>query len=145
MSGSSAADGVFYSENTVEISGSPGTDAVPWQATIISRHQIEVSASPRMKPYPTTSEDLKNHLFVTGEQLKIDEGSNMKADYARGAILAGGKVEIEGNPTINGFIIARDKVEIKGNMQITYNCDFGCTGPSCPLPLITVRSLTEKR
>jgi len=145
VSGSSAADGVFYSENTVEISGSPGTDAVPWQATIISRQQIEVSASPRMKPYPTTSEDLKNHLFVTGEHLKIDEGSNMKADYARGAILAGGKVEIKGNPTINGFIIARDKVKIEGNMQITYNCDFGCSGPSCPLPLITVSSLTEKR
>lgn len=144
VSGSSAADGVFYAENTVEISGSPGTDAIPWQATIISRHQIEILASPRIKPYPTTSEDLKNHLFVTGEHLNIDAGSNMKADYARGAILVGGKVKIEGNPVVNGFIIARDKVEIEGNMQVTYSCDFGCSGPGCPLPLINVISLTER-
>lgn len=144
VSGTTAANGVFYSETTVAISGSPGTDIVPWQATIISRHHIEVSGSPRIKPYPTTSEDLKNHLFVTGEHLKIDEGSNMKADYTGGAILVRGKVEIKGNPIINGFIIARDKGEIKGNMQITYKCDTGCSGPGCPLPILTMGSSTEK-
>lgn len=144
VSGISADNGVFYSETTVEISGSPGTDMSPWQATIISRHQIEVSGSPRVKPFPTTSEELKNHLFVTGEHLKIDEASNMKADYASGAILVSGKVEIKGNPTISGFVIARDKGEIKGKMQITYNCDFGCTGPGCPAQSIAIGSSTEK-
>ena len=130
VTGSSAASGVFYSETGVDISGSPGTDASPWQATIISREKINVSGSPRVKPYGSTSEELKNHLFVAGDDLNID--GNVRADYAGGAVLVKKKFEIKGDTSINGFIIGRDNGDLKENAKITYSCDFGCSGPGCP-------------
>ena len=130
MTGSSAASGVFYSETGVDISGSPGTDASPWQATIISREKINVSGSPRVKPYGSTSEELKNHLFVAGDDLNID--GNVRADYAGGAVLVKKKFQIKGDTSINGFIIGRDNGDLKENAKITYSCDFGCSGPGCP-------------
>jgi hypothetical protein len=149
VSGSSAADGVFYSEGKVEISGSPGNSSFPWQATIIARDDIKISGHPHIKPYPTTSDDLKNHLLVTGNDLQIS--GPMTADYAGGAILVHQQLEISGDPKINGFVIAGDGQptwsgdpfppavsssgvsynEISGNPTITYNYDFGCIGPGC--------------
>lgn len=154
VSGGSAADGVFYSEAKVDISGSPGSSSSPWQATIIARDTIEIGGSPHIKPYPTTSDDLKNHLLVTGNDLEI-EGS-MTANYAGGAILVHQqfKVSAGSSASINGFIIAGDGQptwtgdpftnsisgvtmnEISGNATITYNGDFDCFGPGCPLPSV---------
>lgn len=145
VTGTSAADGVFYSETEVEIPGSPGTDASPWQATIISQKKIDVDGSPRIKPYPSTSEALKNHLLVAGDHVTID--GSMRADYAGGAILAEKKIEIKGSTNttkINGFILALDDVELEGNAKITYNCDFGCSGPGCPTPPIVTASWAQK-
>lgn len=142
VTGTSAANGVFYSETEVEIPGSPGTEASPWQATIISQKKIDVSGSPHIKPYPSSSEALKNHLLVAGDHVKID--GNMRADYAGGAILTEKKIEIKGNTTINGFILALDDVELEDNARITYNCDFGCLGPGCPPPPIVTVSWAQK-
>lgn len=142
VTGSSAATGIFYSESDVEISGSPGSLLFPWQTTIISRKEIEVSGSPHIMPYPTTVDELKNHLFVAGDDLKIS--GDMKASYANGAILVGDDLEIDGDPVIKGFILVRDDTEVNGDPQITYACDFGCKGPACPVPLINVGSLAER-
>jgi Tfp pilus assembly protein PilV len=156
LSGSSAANGVFYSEAKVDISGSPGSSPSPWQATIVARDDIKISGSPHIKPYPTTSDDLKNHLLVTGNDLDIS--GSIHASYAGGAILVHQQFKISGNPTINGFIIAGDGQptwsedpftsshvgvsvnEISGNLTISYNADFDCLGPGC-LPA-TVKLVT---
>lgn len=142
LSGSGAANGVFYSETDVEISGNPGSDASPWEATIISRDDVTISGNPRVKPFPTTADALKNHLIVAGDDLRI--GGNLKANYAGGAILVNDKVRVSGNPAITGFIIARDNIRLSGNMEVTYNCDFGCSGPGCPPPPIITASWTQK-
>ncbi|MBI4489686.1 MAG: pilus assembly PilX N-terminal domain-containing protein [Deltaproteobacteria bacterium] len=152
----SAANGVFYSEVKVEVSGSPGSSGSPWQATIIARDDIKISSGPHIKPYPTTSDDLKNHLLVTGNDLEIS--GSMTADYAGGAILVHQQFKISSSAKINGFIIAGDgqptwtgdpftnsgsgvsKNEISGSATITYNADFDCFGPGC-LPA-TVKLVT---
>lgn len=142
VSGNGAASGVFYSETAVEISGNPGSEASPWEVTIISRDDVTISGNPRVKPYPTTADVLKNHLIVAGNDLRIS--GNLKATYARGAILVNGKVQVSGNPAITGFIIASEDVRLSGNMEVTYNCDFGCSGPGCPPPPIITASWAQK-
>lgn len=162
VSSSSAANGVFYSEGQTRISGSPGSAANPLQATIVARDSIEISGSPNIKPYPTTSADLQNHLLVTGNDLKIS--GNMKANYEKAAILVHQQFEISGNPEIAGFIISGDGLptwtgdpfgpsqsnsgvtvnRINGNPTLTYACDFGCTGPGCPPPTVGTASWAQK-
>lgn len=132
VAGSNAAAGVFYSETEVVISGNPGTPTSPWEATIISRGDITINSSPHIRPYPTPSLELRNHLLVAGGDLRIS--GDMKAGYAAGAILVRDDLQIDASPTIKGFVIVGNDVEaITGNPQITYNCDFGCSGPGCPL------------
>lgn len=170
VTGKSAANGVFYSESKVEISESPGSTASPWQATIIARDSIRISGNTHIQPYPTTSEDLQNHLLVTGNDLMIE--SNLHANYANGAILVHQQIEISGTPgELRGFIIAGDGQptwngdpfplansgtnfpganpsptmnKISGNPSITYSCDFGCLGPGCPPPKVGIASWTHK-
>jgi hypothetical protein len=62
--GSSAANGVFYSEGKIEVSGNPGTSSSPWQATLISRDSMMINGNPYIKPYPTSSSDLQNQLLL---------------------------------------------------------------------------------
>lgn len=142
VSTGSAADGVFYAETKVEISGSPGNASAPWQATIISRDDIKISGNPHLQPYPTNSEELKNHLFVAGNDLEIT--GNMKADYTASAILVKDEFKVDANPKINGFVMARGKTTLKQNMEITFNCNLGCLGPGCLPPTVTTLSSTEK-
>lgn len=148
-----AGDGVFYAEGKVVISGHPGSPSSPLQATLIARDDIKISGDPHIKPYPTTSTDLQNHLLVTGNDLEIS--GNVTANYAPAAILVHQQFHIGGDAKINGFIIAANglptwsgdpfppsasplgvtKNTISGHPTITYNCDFLCTGPACPKPV----------
>jgi hypothetical protein len=163
VGGSSAADGVFYSEGQIEISGSPGSSSTPWQATLISRDSMKVNGNPYIKPYPTSSTDLQNQLFVTGNDLEISGNLGvMTANYAPAAILVHQQIKISGNPQINGFIISGDGQptwtgdpftdssqgvpfnEISGNPTLTYGCDFNCTGPGCPAPKISMAGWAQK-
>ncbi|MBI4489697.1 MAG: pilus assembly PilX N-terminal domain-containing protein [Deltaproteobacteria bacterium] len=161
VSGNSTANGVFYSEGKVDVFGSPGSSSSPWQATIIARDDIRISGSLHIKPYLPTSDDLKNHLLVTGNDLEIS--GNIGADYAAGAILVHQQFRISSSPKINGFIIAGDGQptwtgdpfppsvfpsgvminEISGNPIITYNSDFGCNGPGCPPPTVAMLTWLE--
>jgi Tfp pilus assembly protein PilX len=152
--GATAADGVFYSETKVEVSGNTGNPAAPWRATIIARDDIRISGDAHIRPYPTASLPLQNHLFVSGNDLEIS--GNLTANYAAGAILAHQQFKITKNPKILGFVLAGDGQpswagdpfadsglgiplsEISGNPIVDYSCQFGCLGPGCPLPLIAI-------
>jgi hypothetical protein len=150
VGGSSAADGVFYSEGQIEIGGNPGSSSTPWQATLISRDSMKINGTPYIKPYPTSSTDLQNQLFITGNDLEISGNVEvMTANYEPAAILVHQQVKISGNPQRNGFIIAGDGKptwtgdpftnssegvpynEISGDPLLNYGCDFTCTGPAC--------------
>lgn len=159
--GGTAADGVFYAEGKVEVSGNPGSAAIPWQVTIIARDDIKIAGNPVLQPYPTTSTGLQNTLLVTGNDLEIS--GNPDADNAVGAILVHQQVKISGNPEIKGFIISGDGQptwtgdpfppsvassgvtlnEISGSVNITYQCDIGCSGPGCPPPTIVLLTWRE--
>jgi hypothetical protein len=155
-----AADGVFYSEAKVEISGNIGTSSRPWQATIIARDSIRLSGDVYLRPYPSASLPLQNHLLVTGNDLEIS--GNLTANYAGGALLAHQQFKITKDSNISGFIIAGDGSptwagnpfadnnlgvslnEILGNPMIDYSCQFGCLGPGCPAPKVTVVGWKQK-
>ena len=160
VAGTTAADGVFYSEGKVEVSGNTGSPNLPWQATIIARDSIIISGDIYVRPYPSASSPLENHLLVTGNDLQIS--GNMTANYAGGAILAHQQIKITKDPQIAGFVVAGDGQptwagdsfaesgigiglnEISGNPVIDYACQFGCLGPGCPTPLITVIGWKQK-
>ena len=160
VAGTTAADGVFYSEGKVDISGNTGSPSLPWQATLIARDSIRISGDIYLRPYPSASETLQNHLLVTGNDLEIS--GNMTANYAGGGILVHQQIKISKDPQIAGFIVVGDGHptwagdsfadsglgiglnEISGNPVIDYSCQFGCLGPGCPLPLITVVGWKQK-
>jgi Tfp pilus assembly protein PilX len=160
VDGVTAADGIFYFETKVEIAGAIGTAGMPWQATIIARDSIHISGDPYLRPYPTPSLPLQDHLLVTGHDLEIS--GNMTANYAPGAILVHQQLRISRNPQIAGFLIAEDGQstwagdpfvnssvgvalsEISGDPTIDYACQFGCLGPGCPQPMVTVMGWKQK-
>jgi hypothetical protein len=160
VAGSSAADGIFYSEAKVEISGNVGSASLPWQATIIARDSIGISGDAHLRPYPSTPLPLQNHLLVTGNDLEIS--GNMIANSAAGAILVHQQIKITRDPQIAGFVIAGDGQpgwagdpfadaalgitlnEISGSPIIDYSCQFGCRGPGCPTPIVAIAGWKQK-
>lgn len=154
VTGVTAAAGVFYSETKVNISGNVGSPGAPWQATLIARDDIRVSGDAHLRPYPSTSLPLQNHLLVTGNDLEIS--GNLTANYVPAAILAHQQFKVTKDAEIAGFLIAGDGQpawvgdpfadsshgvglsEISGNPIIDYSCQFGCLGPGCPSPLIAI-------
>ncbi len=160
VGGVTAADGVFYSEAKVDISGNVGSVSLPWQATVVARDSIRISGDAYMRPYPTTSLPLQNQLLITGNDLEIT--GNMTASYTPGAILVHQQMKITKNPQIAGFVIAGDGQpawagdpftdssagvalnEISGNPTVDYSCQFGCLGPGCPWPLVAVVGWKQK-
>jgi hypothetical protein len=141
VSGNSAADGVFYAEGRVDISGNPGSSSSPWQATIVARDSIKISGNPSITPFATSSESLQNVLILTGNDLEIS--GNPSVTGTGGGILTHQQVKISGNPDIKGFIMAGDGKptwagdpflesssgvtmnEVSGNPTFTYNGDLG--------------------
>jgi hypothetical protein len=162
VGGSSAANGVFYSEGKIEVGGSPGTSESPWQATLISRDSMIISGNPYIKPYPTSSTDLQNQLLVSGNDLTISGSNGMMANYEPGAILVHQQIKISGNPQIKGFIMSGDGQptwtgdpfpnssdgvtlnEISGNPIMNYSCEFSCVGPGCPAAKIVMAGWAQK-
>jgi Tfp pilus assembly protein PilX len=141
VSGNSAANGVFYAEGKLEVSGNPGSSSSPWQATLIARDSVKIAGNPYITPFATSSESLQNVLILTGNDLEIS--GNPSVIGSGGGILVHQQVKINGNPEIKGFIMAGDGLptwsgdpftegnpgvtmnEVSGNPTITYNGDLG--------------------
>ena len=158
LSGQTAADGVFYAETDVVVQSSPGTEASPWQATIIARDSINYSGSPALKPYPTSETELQGIMLMTGNDLKIT-GSVALAGQG-GAILAHQQLILNGTITIDGYIFAGDgsptwtgdpfptsssgtnlggSHSMSGNLTVHYNCNqVNCTNDACSIPKVAI-------
>jgi len=165
LSGTTAADGVFYAETYIVIQSSPGTEASPLQATIIARDSINYSGSPALKPYPTSDTELQGIMLMTGNDLKIT-GSVALAGQG-GAILVHQQLILSGTITIDGYVFAGDgspswtgdpfpigssgtdlggSHSMSGNLTIHYDCNqVVCNNSACGLPSvkITAGSWTE--
>lgn len=120
LSGTTAADGAFYAEGKIEVSGSPGDATTPWQATLIATGDIKISGSPRLTQYT------QNLLMVAGQDLTIS--GDPQTDPVGGVMAAKNQLKISGNPQLNGFVFSKS-AEISsvtiGNPTITYNCQLG--------------------
>ncbi len=158
MSGTTAADGVFYVETGVVVQRSPGSDGSPWQATIIARDSIDYSGSPALKPYPTSDTELQGIMLMTGNDLQIS-GSVALAGQG-GAILAHQQLILSGTITIDGYVFAGDgspswtgdpfptsssgtdlggSHSMAGNPTIHYDCNqVMCTNSACGLPSVRI-------
>jgi hypothetical protein len=158
MNGTTAANGVFYVETNVIVQSSPGSEASPWQATIIARDSINYSGSPSLKPYPTSDTELEGIMLMTGNDLKIT--GNVALTGQGGAILAHQQLILSGTITIDGYIFAGDgspswtgdpfptsssgtdlggSHSMSGNPTIHYNCNqVNCTNEACSLPKVAI-------
>lgn len=143
VTGNSAANGVFYAEGRVDVSGNPGSPSSPWQATIIARDSLKITGNPSIVPFATSTESLQNVLVLTGNDLEIS--GNPTVTGTGGGLFAHQQVKISGNPSIKGFVMAGDGQptwagdpftdgppgvtmnEISGNPTITYSGDVGVT------------------
>jgi hypothetical protein len=138
-------NGTYYVEGDVLISGSAGTAAAPWIATIISTGSIEVSStSLNMRPPTQDDKDAAgNSLFKSLSQnmLLIADGDTLIDGFSGqafvGVIAAREQVGISGDPAINGFIYAQDAAKsshavdssyISGKLNLTYNGQYGDLG-----------------
>ncbi len=158
MNGTTAADGVFYAETYVIVQSSPGSEASPWQATIVARDSINYSGSPSLKPYPTSDTQLQGIMLMTGNDLRIS-GSVALVGQG-GAILAHQQLILTGTITIDGYIFAGDGSpswtgdpfptsssgkdlggthSMSGNPTINYNCNqVVCNNSVCGLPSVKI-------
>ncbi|HEU4345335.1 MAG TPA: hypothetical protein VFU31_27605 [Candidatus Binatia bacterium] len=147
----SAANGVFYAETPVYVSGSPGTTSSPWEATIIARDSIEWSGNPVTKPFnPPSDPELQYIHVVTGNDLKVNGNIGMVGH--EGAILVHQQIGVSGNPTFYGFVQVGngnptwsgdpfasntsgknhyDTSEFSGEAKIAYSCSANCTHAAC--------------
>ena len=141
VAGSSAANGVFFAEGRVDVSGNPGSSSSPWQATIVARDSVKITGNPYMTPFSTSSESLQNVQILTGNDLEIS--GNPSVIGTGGGIFAHQQVKLSGNPYIKGFVMAGDghptwagdpftegppgvtMDEVSGNPTIIYDGDFG--------------------
>jgi hypothetical protein len=158
MSGTTAADGVFYVETNVVVQSSPGSEATPWQATIIARDSIDYSGSPALKPYPTSDTELEGIMLMTGNDLKIT--GSVALEGQGGAILVHQQLILSGTITIDGYVFAGDgsptwtgdpfptsssgtdlggSHSMSGNPTIHYDCNqVNCTNDACSIPKVAI-------
>lgn len=138
-------NGTYYVEGDVLISGSVGTTAAPWIATIIAEGSIEVSST-YLYMRPPTQDDKdaagnsllrplsQNMLFIADGDILID---GFSGQAFTGVLAAREQVGITGDPAINGFIYGQDAATnsklvassyISGKLHLTYNGQYGDLG-----------------
>ncbi len=122
--GNTAFDGTYYIEESVVISGSPGSPTLPWKATIMVTKNIEISGTAIMESH------MADALLVSGGDIKI--AGNSEHEYG-GIIAAHEQIDISGNPSFSGNIVIIEDVvdsisdlvtetKISGEADIAYDC-----------------------
>lgn len=145
-----AYDGVYYVyHGSVQISGSPGSAATPWNVTIMAEAQgsgagepghcphtggdIDVSGSPVMRPFPAAAP----LLLIAGRDLELT-GTGLAGDASLdGVIAVHEQFKLSGTKTINGIVLANDYCHTAGSPvdkstisgTITINYDGGLEVP----------------
>ena len=115
------ADGTYYVEGDVKISGSPGSQGNPAQVTIIAEGSIDISGSPDIIP------DTLELLFVTDGDLEI---TGSVATHGPGQILVHEQIGLTGSPDLDVQIVVENATSvddlvvvnsISGSTIITYD------------------------
>jgi hypothetical protein len=130
IGGNSASAGTFYSEVSIEISGSPSLKGnQPLEMTLISEGSIKITGSPVLTP--DTTNNPERIMFVTDGDLFI--GGNLDADIpnpqVEGQIFVKEQIHMHGNPEFQGRIIVQNDSDefddvtensIGGTPDVTY-------------------------
>jgi hypothetical protein len=141
--GAGVQGGVFYAHHTnIDLSGSPGTSAAPWRATLVASATpvatacghadgvISVSGSPVMTSYG----EGQAVTMMAGSDLQL--GGTTQTQLT-GLFLAVEQMAITGNGTLSGSILTGDKCHtagtpvaqslVAGSMTITFNKDISAS------------------
>ena len=113
----------------VVVGSNPGSDADPWEISILADGYIEVSGNPMLANYmdPDDPPEVQSIMFMSGSDIKINGNPNQ---VYNGIIAAKEQIQISGNPNIEGVLIAADasndsvlvkENRISGQMMLTYN------------------------
>jgi Tfp pilus assembly protein PilX len=130
--GSNAAptSGTYFVEGFAKISGSPGTNAVPLQMSLIATASISITGSPNMAPDMIGNP--QRIQFVTDGDLKIGGSGAMDSNQAQveGQIFVREQIQMTGTPDFVGRIIVQNEPSvfneittnsISGTPTITYD------------------------
>jgi Tfp pilus assembly protein PilX len=117
------ANGAYYVEGNIDISGSPGSSGTPMHLTLIAEGYINISGGPDIQPF------LPEIFMVTN--MDLDIGGNLTQPASvEGQVLVREQVNIHGNVDLAGQLIVQDASntctlvtsnDIHGSVTITYN------------------------
>jgi hypothetical protein len=130
ISSAAPANGTYYVEAAVSVTGSPGSAATPVSVTLIAEGSINISGSPDFVA------DTPELLMVTGGDLEISGGLDTENDPLNigGQILVHEQIKFSGNPYLFGQVIVENAPsvddlvtvnELSGNVDIEYNGGLG--------------------
>jgi len=126
LSSNTSANGTYYFEGNVSLSGNHGSTSTPWVVTLLATGNLTIAGS------SVTQSSLTDTLFVAGLDLKLS-GTPSQPQVYNGMLAAHEQFELAGTPTINGYLIGEDAsatsslVELNrviGNPTINYSCNL---------------------
>ena len=98
-----------FAQDQFEFTGNPGSEADPWEATLLIEPSgecpnliggdLDMSGTPRMQPHPTAN----NLMVLAGRDIEVSGTPGM---FMTGLLAAHEQVYVNGNPTVHegGFI-----------------------------------------
>lgn len=123
------ANGTYYVQGSVRITGSPGSAMTPVLLTLIAEGSIDISGSPDI------AADTPELLFVTDGDLEISGGLDaLDPLTVGGQMLVHEQLKLSGNPSLAGQLIVENAPSVStlvtanavsGNVTITYNGGLG--------------------
>jgi len=127
FNGNTFCNGTYYLEGNAKVVSSPGSDATPWETTLIATGDIELAGKPTIGA--DANYTVHDTLLIAGLDVKTN-GS--PSNGYNGLIAAHEQFDLSGNGTFNGYVIGEDashasntvtSSSVSGSITLTYNCN----------------------
>ncbi|MGB4781880.1 hypothetical protein, partial [Candidatus Methylomirabilis sp.] len=122
-------NGTFYFEGNATVTSGPGSDANPWNTTLIATGDINIQGKPTIQADPAYT--VHDTLFYSGRDVEIN---GTPSNGYSGVIAAHEQFKLGGNGTFTGFIVGENAPNtlgslvnansniVNGSITLTYNC-----------------------
>ncbi|NJD68647.1 MAG: hypothetical protein FIA90_08370 [candidate division NC10 bacterium] len=127
LSGNDFCNGTYYFEGNATVTGTRGSDANPWNTTLIATGSLDLAGNSTIGA--DANYTVHDTLFIAGQDVTIN---GTPSNGYNGLIAAHEQFSLSGNGNINGFIIGEnaphtpgspvDANTVSGNITLTYNC-----------------------